>query len=114
MSTEQITAGTTRARQEIFLRQTIAHSIGIARGPQGTTGAHADAAVNAWWAHRLLAALTTAMPAADLTVLLDDVSEELQMGYADEAAWDTAGALGIDVDALAAHAEAKFTNQPTA
>jgi hypothetical protein len=102
----------TRARHEIFLRQTIAHGVGVARGPRGTTGAHADASVNAWWAHRLLGALATAMPATALADLLDDISEELQMGDAHEAAYVDAVAIGIDVDALTAHAEAKFTTQP--
>ncbi|MFJ2191577.1 hypothetical protein ACIOJE_27210 [Kitasatospora sp. NPDC087861] len=103
-----------RARHEIFLRQTIAHSVGIARGPRGTTGAHADAAVNAWWAHRLLGALAGVMPAADLSVLLDDISEELEMGDAHEAAYVDAVGIGIDVDGLTAHAEAKFTTHPAA
>ncbi|MFD0405528.1 hypothetical protein [Kitasatospora sp. NPDC127116] len=112
--TAQPTTDVTRARHEIFLRQTIAHSVGIARGPRGITGAHADASINAWWAHRLLGALASVMQAADLALLLDDISEELQKGDAHEAAYDDAEAIGIDVAALAAHAEAKFTTQPAA
>jgi hypothetical protein len=102
------------ARHEIFLRQTIAHGIGVVRGPRGTTAAHADASVNAWWAHCLLAALANVIPATDLAELLDGISEELEMGDAHEAAYDDAVAIGIDVDALTAHVEAKFANQTAA
>ncbi|MGW2371753.1 hypothetical protein [Kitasatospora sp. NPDC001683] len=104
----------TRSRHEIFLRQTIAHGVGVVRGPRGTTGAHADASVNAWWAHRLLNALANVMPEETLAALLDDISEELEMGDAHEAAYFDAVALGIDVDALTVHVEAKFTTQPAA
>ncbi|MEU8920385.1 hypothetical protein AB0D10_05515 [Kitasatospora sp. NPDC048545] len=65
MNTQSVTDAT-RTRHEIFLRQTIAHAVGIARGPRGTTGAYADASVNAWWAHRLLGALADVIPAAEL------------------------------------------------
>lgn len=97
-----------KARHVSLLRQMIAHSVGITRGPANTTGAHADAAVNAWWAHRLLSALAEAIP-DELPALLADISEELEMGYAFDSACDAAEAIGIDVDALADHAEAKFS-----
>lgn len=101
-----------KARHESFLRQTIVHSVGIVRGPRIATGAHADAAVNAWWANRLLAALADAIP-NELPSLLADISEELEMGYAEEAAYEAARALGIDVTALVAHAGAKFAAAST-
>lgn len=113
MTQPQADAQIVKARHESFLRQTIVHSIGLTRGPANTTGAHADAAVNAWWAHRLLSALAEAIP-DEIPALLADISDELQMGYAHEAAYEDARALGIDVDALETHAEAKFAGTSTA
>lgn len=104
------TADAIRAHDGNFLRQTIAHTIGITAGPRGTTGIHADAAVNAWWAHRLLTALTEAIP-DQVPALLADISDELQMGYAFDAAREAATAAGIDVDALTDHAATRFTTK---
>lgn len=107
MTNNTITPDLVRARHEVFLRQTIAHNVGIVKAPRGAAGAHADAAVNAWWAHRLLAALADAVPER-LPALLASISEELESGEAHEAAWEDAKALGIDADALSAHMESKF------
>jgi hypothetical protein len=96
-----------RARYEIFLRQTIAHNVGIVRTGGTEFAAHADASVNAWWAHRLLLALAEAAPDT-LPDLLADISAELERGGAHGAAWDAALAAGIDPEALTAHMEARF------
>jgi len=96
-----------RARHDSLLRQTIAHNVGMTRDPRNVMGLHADAAVNAWWAHRLLTALTEAAPNM-VPALLADISEELEMGYAFDAAREDAGAIGIDADALTASIEARF------
>jgi len=96
-----------RARHEMFLRQTIAHNVGIVRSSGTEFAAHADASVNAWWAYRLLQALADAAPDT-LPDLLKDISFELQMGGAHEAAWEAALAAGIDPEALTAHVEARF------
>ena len=93
---------------ESLLRQMIVHSIGITKDRAGTLSIHADAAVNAWWAHRLLKALARVVPADELSALLADISDELEMGRAHGASWKAAAAIGIDVDALMANAEATF------
>lgn|SRR5678816_3506895 len=100
------------ARHESFLRQTIVHSVGMIRTPAGTMGAHADASVNAWWAHRLLAALAESAPDQVLAIVAD-ISNELEMGDAHQSAYEDALAIGIDVDALIAHAEDKFAGNRT-
>jgi hypothetical protein len=101
-----------RARYEIFLRQAIAHNVGIVRRGGTELAAHADASVNAWWAHRLLLALAEAAPDT-LPALLADISAELERGGAHGAAWDAAIAAGIDPEALTAHMEARFAAAPT-
>lgn len=113
MTDQHTTTDPVRTRREMFLRQTIAHNVGIVRAPRAAAGAHADAAVNAWWAHRLLAALADAVPDS-LPALLADISAELEMGEAHEAAWEAALVAGIDPEALTAHVEARFAANPTA
>jgi hypothetical protein len=97
-----------RDLHEIFLRQTITHSVGMTMDPRNVMGLHADAAVNAWWAHRLFTALTAAIPADKLHALIADISEELEMGHAHQASFEDATAIGIDVEALVQRTEAKF------
>jgi hypothetical protein len=92
---------------ETFLRQTIFHSTGMTMDPRNLMGLHADASINAWWAHRLLTALAEAIP-DQLPALIADISEQLEMGHAHEASFEDATAIGLDVDELVRHAEAKF------
>lgn len=109
MTAQHITIDPVRTRREMFLRQTIGHSVGIVRTAGTEFAAHADASVNAWWAYRLLLALAEAAPDT-LFATLADISDELEMGEAHEAAW----AAGIDPEALTAHTEARFAATPSA
>lgn len=98
---------TIAARREAFLRQNIVHTVGMTRDPRNILGVHADASVNAWWGLRLLNYIAATAP-DKLPALLADISDELEMGYAEEIAFEQATAAGLDPDAIARHAEQTF------